>query len=158
MRLAEVQPTFDVFSLAKVLWAMVSGRPKFPLWYFDRREHDLRQMFPDEPAIQFVHEILKKCVVESEDETRLHDAGELLGEVDTTIAAVSSGCQVPGLKARMRCRFCGIGTYEKSKNFPIVGNLRTEHSRNYYVCSHCGHVEAFIWPESKPPPAWVESN
>ena len=30
IRLAEVQPTFDVFSLAKVLWTMVSGRPKFP--------------------------------------------------------------------------------------------------------------------------------
>ena len=40
MRLADVQPTFDVFSLAKVLWAMVSGNPKFPLWYFDRRENE----------------------------------------------------------------------------------------------------------------------
>ena len=50
MRLAEVQPTFDVFSLAKVLWTMVSGRPKLPLWYYDRPEHDLRQMFPEEPA------------------------------------------------------------------------------------------------------------
>ena len=29
-RLEEVRPTFDVFSLAKVLWAMVSGRPSSP--------------------------------------------------------------------------------------------------------------------------------
>ena len=42
MRLADVQPAFDVFSLAKVLWAMVSGRPKFPLWYFERPNNDLR--------------------------------------------------------------------------------------------------------------------
>ena len=158
MRLEDVQPTFDVFSLAKVLWAMVSGRPRFPLWYFERHEHDLGQMFPDEPAVQFVHEILKKCVVESERDIRVHDAGELLAEVDTTIAALSHGCQLPGWKRRMRCRFCGIGTYEKSDNFSIVGNLRTGHERNYFLCGHCGHVESFIWPERRPPPAWDESN
>ena len=158
MRLADVQPDFDVFSLAKVLWAMVSGRPRFPLWYFDRDEHDLRQMFPNEPAIQFVQQILRKCVVESASETRLLDAGELLGEVDTAIAALSYGRQLPGRSTKMRCRFCGIGVYERSSSFPIVGNLRTGHSRNYYVCGHCGHIESFIWPEGKPPPAWVESN
>ena len=49
-RLADVQPAYDVFGLAKVLWAMVSGRPRFPLWYFDSEEDDLRQMFSDEPG------------------------------------------------------------------------------------------------------------
>ena len=150
-RLAEVRPVFDVFSLAKVLWAMVSGRPKFPLWYFDRDEHDLRQIFPDEPAVQFVHEILGKCIVESEDETRLHDAGELLAEVDTTISALSQGCQLPGGKGRMRCRFCGIGTYKKADSFPIVGNLSTEEKRHYFLCDHCGHLESFIWLRGRPP-------
>ena len=158
MRLADVQPAFDVFSLAKVLWAMVSGRPKFPLWYFERPDNDLRQMFPDEPAVQYVHEILRKCVVESESETKLLDAGELLGEVDTTIAALSSGCQVPGGNARMLCRYCGIGTYEKSKNFPVVGNLNTEYERNYFLCGYCGHLESFLWRHGGPPSAWVESN
>lgn len=158
VRLADVQPTFDVFSLAKVLWTMVSGRPKFPLWYFDRGEYDLRQMFPDEPAVQFVHEILSKCVVELESGTRLHDANELLGEVDITIAALSNGCQVPGRNVRMRCRFCGIGTYEKSDNFSIMDNVRTGHERNYFVCDYCGHLESFIWLERKPPPAWVDDR
>ena len=46
MRLADVRPTFDVFSLGKVLWAMVSGRPRFPFWYSYRPENDLREMFP----------------------------------------------------------------------------------------------------------------
>ena len=157
-RLAEVQPAFDVFSLAKVLWAMVSGRPKFPLWYFDRPDHDLRQMFPDEPAIQFVHEILKKCVVQNENQTRLHSAGELLREIDSTIAAVSSGCQLPGRKHRMQCRFCGIGTYKKLESYPITGNIMTTYERNYLVCGHCGHVELFAWPQQQTPPAWAEGN
>ena len=95
-RLADVQPTFDVFSLAKVLWAMVSGSPKFRLWYFDRPENDLRQMFPEEPGVQFVHEILRRCVVEFEDRMAVRDASELLGEIDTAIAATSHGCQLPG--------------------------------------------------------------
>ena len=158
MRLADVQPTFDVFSLAKVLWAMVSGRPKFPLWYFDRPPHDLRQTFPDEPAVDFVHELLKKCVVESENEIKLRDAGELLGEIDTAITAVSYGRQLPGRNAKMRCQFCGLGTYEKSESFEIVGNLHTASKRTYYLCDHCGHLESFIWGPNKPPPAWEESN
>ena len=158
MRLAEVQPTFDVFSLAKVLWAMVSGRPKFPLWYFDKEEHDLRRMFPDDPAIQFVHEILRSCVVESEDDMRVHDAGELLVEIETTIAALSHDWQLPGRKRRMRCRFCGIGTYKSTDTFYIAGNTRADQDRNYFVCDHCGHVEWFIWPRRQPPPAWDESN
>ena len=158
MRLADVQPAFDVFSLAKVLWAMVSGRPRFPLWYFDRPEHDLRPMYPHEPAIQYVHEILKKCVVEFENQTRLRNAGELLKEVDATIAAVSVGCQLPSLKAKMRCRFCGIGTYERPRTYSIVGNLRTDYERDYFLCGHCGHLESFLWPLGKRPPAWDQGD
>ena len=158
MRLADVQPTFDVFGLAKVLWAMVSGRPKFPLWYFDRGGNDLREMFPDEPGVHFVHEILRKCVVESENETKVRDAGELLEEVDSTIAAVSHGCQLPGWKAKMRCRFCGIGTYVNSSSHAITGNLPTEYDRNYFVCDHCGHLETFAWPRDSSPPMWDRSN
>ena len=157
-RLVEVQPTFDVFSLAKVLWTMVSGRPKLQLWYFDLDGYDLRQMFPNEPAVQYVHEILGKCLVQFENQMKLHDAGELLGEIDSAIAAVSAGCQVPGWKANMRCRFCGIGTYKKSSSQVIAGHLPTEYERNYLVCGHCGHVELFVWPLGKPPPVWNESN
>lgn len=157
-RLVDVQPAYDVFSLAKVLWAMVSGRPKFPLWYFDSEEDDLRQMFPNEPAVQYVHEIIRKCVVQFENQTRLHHAGELLKEVDTTIAAVSSGCQLPGWSAKLRCRFCGTGTYEKSRSHAIAGHLPTEYERNYFVCDHCGHADLFVWPLGKPPPVWNESD
>ena len=161
MRLADVQPAFDVFSLAKVLWAMVSGRPKFPLWYFDRSGHDLRQIFPDEPAVYFVHELLKKCVVESENEMKLRDAGELLGEIDTAMASVSSGKQLPGRNAKMRCQFCGVGTYKETRNVDIVGNLSKSadgtYYGTYYLCNHCGHLESFYRWRNQPAPAWEKS-
>ena len=156
--LVDVQPTYDVFSLAKLLWAMVSGRPKFPLWYFDSEEDDLRRMFPNEPATQYVHEILAKCVVQFENQTRLQNASELLEEIDAAILAVSSGSQIPGIKFKMRCRFCGIGTYEKASAYSIAGNLRTDYERNYFLCGHCGHLESFLWPLGKPPPAWDQSD
>ena len=158
MRLAEVRPTFDVFSLAKVLWAMVSGRPKFPFWYFEMDEHDLRQMFPGEPAIQYVQDILGKCIVEFEDDTRLRDACELLEEVDTAISALSRGCQQPGWNAKMRCRFCGIGQYQLSDSYQISGGTRTGYERTYYLCDYCGHLQAFHWPMGKAPPVWIEST
>ena len=157
--LEDVQPTFDVFSLAKVLWAMVSGRPRFPLWYFDREDNDLRHLFPDDPAAQFVHEILKKCVVESENQMRIRTAGELLEEVDSTIAAMRRGCQLPGAERPMRCRFCGIGTYTQADNFPIAGNLNTGYSRVHLQCNHCGHVELFVGSRNnRMPPAWDMSS
>ena len=123
-RLAEVLPTFDVFCLAKVLWAMVSGRPTFRLWYFDEDGNDLREMFPDDPAMEFVQEILRKCVVEREREMKVHDARELLAEVDTAIAALSHGCELPGQGRIMRCRFCGIGTCETLEGHLVAGGLR----------------------------------
>ena len=157
-RLADVQPTYDVFSLAKVLWAMVSGRPKFALWYFDREGNDLRQMFPNEPGVHFVHEILTRCVVEREDEMKSRDAGELLDEIDTTIAALSIGGQVPGWNRRMRCRFCGTGTYEKIDSRAIARPTMTLYERNDFVCGHCGHVETFAWPRDGSPVLWNVSN
>ena len=158
MRLADVQPTFDVFSLAKVLWAMVSGSPKFPLWYFERREHDLRRMFPEDATVRFVHDILKKCVVEIESEATLENASQLLMEVDTAIAAISRDCQLPGQKHRIRCRFCGIGTYNSVASHPITGPVHAEYERTYLVCGHCGYLEGFAWPRDQPPPAWNASG
>ena len=158
-RLGDVQPSYDVFSLAKVLWAMVSGFPKFPLWYFDNEDNDLRRMFPHQPGVHFVHEILKKSIAEAESDTRLADAGELLEELDTAILALSNGCQLPGWNRTMRCRFCGIGIYEKSKSHPITGNLDTANERNHFICNHCGHVQLFVWPRDGIPPAvWDESS
>ena len=157
-RLTHVQPTFDVFSLAKVLWGMVSGHPKFPLHYFDHEDNDLRKMFPDEPAIHFIHEILRKCVVEFENEMKALDAGELLAEVDTAIGAASYGCQLPGRNRRMNCRFCGSGTYQPVDRHPITGITDTVYERIYFMCDHCGHLESFAWPRDSSPAMWEKSS
>lgn len=65
MRLEEVKPTFDVFSLGKVLWAMFSQQPKLPLWYFRKEQFNLEKLFPDEPRMSLVNDLLSKCIVDS---------------------------------------------------------------------------------------------
>ena len=39
------------------------------------------------------------------------------------IAALSHGCQLPGRERIMRCRFCGIGTYETLEGGLVAGPL-----------------------------------
>jgi len=150
-RVENVKPNFDVFGLAKLLWAMISGRPRFPLEDFDIEPHDLRKMFPDEPGVMFIHRILKKCIVRREPQCAITDAGELLHEIDEAIRAMRSGAQVPGA-TKMRCRFCGIGSYAKADNFAAFGNSPGGGPRHFYCCDHCGHLEIFAYLGKKTPP------
>jgi hypothetical protein len=73
----DVKPNFDVFSLGKVLWSMVSGKPFLRLWYFSEREYDLERIFPEEPAMRWATRIFRKCIVDQEPDC-LKDAAELL--------------------------------------------------------------------------------
>jgi serine/threonine protein kinase len=155
MRLEDVRPTFDVFSLAKLLWAMVSGRPRMPLWYFDEEPHDLRTIFSDNSDVPFVHRILKKCVVQREERMNLKDAGALLDEVDRSIAALESGGQLPSMKRKMRCKFCGLGMYTEHFDVQVPG-LDQKDIRYGFKCGLCGHVDLFLWSGRKTPEAWQE--
>ena len=76
-RLTDVQPNFDVFSLGKVLWAMIAGRPILPLWYHRNPEFNLETMFPNNESTAFVQTILDKTVVEKPTDC-LTNAAELL--------------------------------------------------------------------------------
>jgi serine/threonine protein kinase len=66
MRLQDVRPTFDIFALGKLMWAMVSGKAKMRLWYHDEPEFDLRVLFPNSPDVVWVTRILERTVVQHE--------------------------------------------------------------------------------------------
>lgn len=44
IRVEDVKPSFDVFSLGKLFWSMLSGRPKLQPWYHHRDEFELEKM------------------------------------------------------------------------------------------------------------------
>lgn len=115
MRLADVQPNFDLFSLGKALWAMVSGTPKFLFWCFDRPPNDPRRMFPDEPAVLFVHDVLRKCIVEFENETGCATRANSLRRWTLRLQRCRTGARCPGATRR-----CGAGSAESG---PTQGQI-----------------------------------
>ena len=154
LRLEDVKPNFDVFGLAKLLWAMISGRPRLPLEDFNVAPHDLRRMFPDNPDVLYVHRILGKAIVRRESQCQFADGSALLVDVDGAIRALESGGQIPRKGINLRCRFCGIGTYSSVSDLDSGGFSDPSDRHHFYRCDSCGHVESFLWRKDLPPPAW----
>jgi serine/threonine protein kinase len=139
MRMDDVKATFDVFSLGKLLWSLVSGKRFLRLWYFNDPKHpefDLEQMFPKNADIRWITRILKRCVVEHESDCVFTDAGRLLAAVDETIEALQYGGQVLRKEnATIRCRICGIG--ECRVKIPYANEDMVLH------CDSCGYEHKF---------------
>ncbi|MEK6643019.1 MAG: serine/threonine-protein kinase [Planctomycetota bacterium] len=88
-RIEDIRPTWDVFSLAKVLWAMVSGKPFMRLHYFDDPQFDLETLFPNDVRMREVNSFLGKCI--SDKEARiLQTTHEMLSSFDQLLANLNS--------------------------------------------------------------------
>jgi len=145
MRLEDVSPTFDVFSLGKLLWTMVSGKTKLRLWYIHDTEFELEQMFPDDPSMRFARVILDHCVVEREKDC-LKRANELLNIIDTYISVLKRDGQLPR-HGEIRCRICSLGHYS-------VG-IREDPDLRGLACNYCGNIQWFSKPDQRA--AWRQS-
>lgn len=158
MRIENVKPTFDVFSLGKLLWSMVSGKQILQLWYYNRTRFNLEELFPDSPHMKLANKLFSKCIVEEEGDC-IPNAGKLLEEVDNIISIIESKCDPIGLDVKRKCKVCGIGNYDlevndspnATRNFGL--NPAGVRMMKIFVCSHCGHVQLFSY-EGKLPEAW----
>jgi len=159
MRIDEVRPTFDVFSLGKVIWSMTSGRRVLRLWYFKDDEFNVEKMFQDSPGMNFANQLFDKCIVERE-KNCLPDAGALLQEIDRTVGLIECDVDHIDLTVKRRCKVCGIGEYNlvadedllkiRSFGFNLVGNR----TMKIFTCSNCGNVQLFSYDKETSPPAW----
>jgi hypothetical protein len=158
MRIEDVKPTFDVFSLGKVIWSMATGKPILPLWYFDRDRFDVEKMFPDIANIKFANPLFKKCIVE-EEKNCLPDAGTLLNEIDKTISAIEHGAEHLDLAVNRKCKVCGLGDYAliADEDFTQTHNFGLspagDRVMRIFTCTQCGNVQLFSYKQSQPP-AW----
>jgi len=160
MRIEEIKPTFDVFALGKLLWSMVSGRPILRLWYYNKPQFNLEEMFPTSNYIKFANQLFAQCIVEEEKDC-LTDAVALLDKIDTVLRIIESRADAIGKNIKRRCKVCGIGEYTMivdgdpiaSRNFGI--NAAGGRRMKIFTCSHCGHVQLFSY-EDDPPPVWHE--
>ena len=158
LRLADVQPNFDVFSLGKVLWAMIAGRPILPLWYHREPRFNLGEMFPGNESITFVQKILDRTVVEKPTDC-LTDATELLASVDWTIEALTRKFRIVGGDLIRKCLVCGTGNYQQivdhdvdqQRNFGL--GVISQPKFRIFVCDGCGHSQLFYSMEGNRLPA-----
>ena len=165
VRLEEVKPSFDVFSLGKTIWSMVSSKSTpLPLWYHRREEFDVQLMFPRNPQMEFLNRLLDKCIVENEEEC-WPDASWLRVQIDDTLRAIKFGADPIGDFNRP-CRICGFGVYRQIAD--ITDEYRTSTTNfglepkgsagfKIFICDHCGHVQLFYGIDRKYPTAWDDA-
>lgn len=165
-RIDEVKPTFDVFSLGKVLWSMVSGKQTLLGWYFANERHidsNVENLFPDAPGITLINPLLSLCVVEHEDDC-LNNAQELLLEVDQIIEQLECQSAIAEGEFHSNCHCCALGKYELSadQDSMEVGNFglspRGARSFKVFQCNRCGHVQLFSFTDNQIPEVWKKSE
>ena len=149
-RIDTINPSFDVFSLGKLLWSMVDGRGRILVnWYFNRPEFDLQREFPEAPFIELLNPFLEKCVVENEEDCLFDDAGSLLVEVDKLISMIESGSELRGSSPGGHgCKVCGLGVYETVDDAKTIG---LNPWFDAFICNSCCNIELFRhWDVSDP--------
>lgn len=156
IRIDDIKPSFDVFSLGKLLWSMVSGKSILQLWYFEREMFNVDLLFPESHTIKFANPLFKKCIVENEKDC-IPDAMSLLSEIDSILKRIELLVEPDFSNKKRLCRVCGIGNYgllshHEAQNFGIVGKIT-----KVFICSHCGNVQLFSYEnEDQLPKAWAD--
>jgi serine/threonine protein kinase len=148
-RLENVDSTFDVYALGKLLWCMVSGRLVLQREYFKEPENDLTLMYRDDPHAHMINEILEKCVVERV--KNCMGIRDMRAMVIAFVSTIKHGGQLLHDGMPRPCHVCGYGEYRPEvfgddnavkvqfwKGQTI--NLRTV---RLFVCDRCGHVAFF---------------
>lgn len=120
MRIEDVRPNFDVFSLGKVLWSMVTGKTVLQFWYFDKDRFNVELLFPKSRGIQFANPLFAKCIVENEGDC-MKDGKVLLSEIDSILESFEVG--IDKIKSEKESK--RIGEIEELRHNSFAGYLMT---------------------------------
>jgi serine/threonine protein kinase len=147
----EVPASFDVYSLGKILWCMLSGKPRLIREFHHEEDNELEKLFPESRSIHVVREILDQCIVERENQC-LNDASELINVVDEVMVLLERNAQVVRNDIDIPCRVCGRGLYFRDPSVKSTVTLAqaragveigTPINAQPWICNKCGHVELF---------------
>jgi serine/threonine protein kinase len=154
----------DVYSLGKVIYWMLSGGKEFA-------REDFRSLVDLLKEQRFVHvqRLLEQMVVR--DPAKRIQSHEVKEKLEMTASLVEGDFAPMAPSVGIRCRFCGLGKYERftafdagdpSKSWPYprdtsqLGLYPVTPGTNVRClrCSHCGHVEWFQVTGIKNPTWW----
>jgi serine/threonine protein kinase len=148
-----IKPKFDVYMLGKVLWCMVSGRLKLHREDFRDPRLDVTKLFPNDPDMYIINQILEKCVVTREQDC-LPSAQDLYLMVGKYLEMTQLGGQLLSDGVPRPCHVCGLGQYRPERfrsniaeggvRFWLSGSETASLWLQPWACDHCGHVELFM--------------
>jgi hypothetical protein len=97
-------PNSDVYMLGKLLWCMVTGRLVLQREWFNRPENDVTVIFRHDPHAHMINTILKKCVVEQQQEcVGIHDIRAM---AIAFVSLIEQGGQLLQRKVPRPCHVC----------------------------------------------------
>jgi serine/threonine protein kinase len=131
-RFQDPKPSSDVYSLGKLLYYLLSGRP------FARERHrdgTYNLLGPDaETGLFFVYDLLDNSIKTNPYE-RFRDAKELLDNLDVAILKIRKEAHVLDLSAPQDCLYCVVGRYTVLTEGPDELRLK---------CMYCGNIQSFM--------------
>lgn len=163
--LEDIKPSFDIFTLGKLLYSMVSGELYLNLWYWDHPEYDLESKFPYDNSMKYAKEIFKKCIVQYEKDC-YSNTSALLSKINKVLFFVKNRVDPIAPEKDRICKVCGIDSYKLRfskdiheeiaiKEFGLTKGERT-HILKIFACNNCGHTQIFAQtPEGFYPDAWA---
>jgi serine/threonine protein kinase len=154
VRLETVKTNFDVYMLGKVLWCMVTGKPKLDREFWDEPENDVTKLFPSDPGMHMINVILERSVVQREEKC-FRSAGDLLLVVDSNLETIKQSGQLLLNGIPRICHVCGVGRYSRQalRKDTLAYNLRLWNSGGatdistlgieVWECGTCHHIQFF---------------
>ena len=151
-RIEDLKPSFDVYSLGKLLWFMLSGQPILPREYYDSPEYDVTRKSRSRAFIRYANAIFKRCIVEKEQDCFPH-ALPLLDMIDQCLYTIDQSIDLFTTVEGCLCKMCGRGWYE---NIQVnVLNLLPPYNNNALIksfkCNQCGNLQIFASNETNTP-------
>lgn len=154
-RVEEVKPSFDIFSMGKMIWAMIAGRHMLRFWYFDKPEFNLETQYPDKPEMKLVNQFLKKVIVEDESNC-LPTVEDMMNEISNLIEMLQSAVPEFDIEKRRVCPECNMGYFNLIADGSVDQvrefGLTPVHTRETFVfeCPYCGLIQIFGGKNHKP--------